>query len=786
MKDGITEKLHPANNLTDFTVTNDDVDFFNRHLRNFVPTESFDSHAHFYENSHLGNTLNDNYLKYRPNPGGWAAYQKHLKMLMGDRAPQGGLFFAMPRKDVNMRAANEFVAEQVSQSDKLRGLLLIHPKDDPDHVNQQITDQGFVGIKVYLTYADRDDPYNADIEEFLPDWAWEIADKNRLVIMLHMVKPRAIADTLNQQYIREHCLRYPNANLILAHCARSFNSGHILEGLDSLRGLENIFFDNSAICEPQPVEEILKIFGPSRLLFGTDFPVSMLRGRAVSTADGFLWLGQGNVDWSTAAFGNNTVLGLESILALKHGCQRMNLIDTDIERIFFQNAYQLFKIEEQEIGRGQNLYIEAKKIIPGGTQLLSKRPELWAPDQWPVYYKEARGCSIIDMDGQHYTDFSVNGIGSTMLGYADPDVTAAVIRRVQHGSMCSLNVPEEMEVARLLLQLHPWADNARFTRAGGESLTVAVRIARAATQRQNVAICGYHGWHDWYIATNIGTEHNQKLNDHLLKGIDPAGVPSRLGGTTFPFRYGELQELEQIFDSAPEPLAAIVMEPTRSEDPAPDFLPSIRKLCNEHGVKLIFDEVSIGWKLVVGGAHLKYGVNPDIAVFAKSTANGHPMGAIIGNEETMQAAQESFISSSFWTEGVGPAAAVATIKKMMQVDVVGHVDRIGQSMKDVWLKLGAQYKLPLTVDGHNASCGFSLNHPKVRALETLFTVRMLKAGFLATPHITLTLAHEPYHVEAYAKAAEPIFYELATAIEKDDVESRIGGPIRHSGFQRLT
>ena len=769
----------------DFEVRPEDAELFQSHLRSFVPPEAFDAHAHFYERSHIGPTYADSYLKDAPDPGGWAAYRSQVSKWMGDRTANGGLFFGMPRRDVDMAGANRFLAAETGREERLKALMLIHPQDEPDRVDAQIASEGFVGMKVYLVYADREDPYNAEIEEFLPEWAWEIAHRRGLAIMLHLVKPRAMADPANQSYIRRHCMRYPGANLILAHCARSFNAGHGLEGLESLRGLDNVFFDNSAICEPQPVEEILRLFGPGRLLFGTDFPVSELRGRAVSIGDGFVWMGTANLDWSTTAFGSHTVLGLESLLALKQGCVNRHMTDADIERIFYRNAYQLFGIGEQKVGRGQELYQEAKKLIPGGTNLLSKRPELFAPEQWPAYYKEARGCTIVDMDGRHFTDMSFNGIGSCLLGYADPDVTEAVLRRVQLGSMCTLNVPEEVEVARLMLQLHPWAQNARFTRAGGESLTVAVRIARAATGRQRVAICGYHGWHDWYMATNVGTDQD-RLGDHLLKGLDAAGVPFKLGGTTLPFQFGRLDQLEQIFETSGEPLAAVVMEATRGDHPPPGFLQGVKDLCNKHGAKLIFDEVSSGWKHALGGAHLRYGVFPDMAVFAKSTANGHPMGAVIGNEATMQAAQGSFISSSFWTEGVGPAAALAAIRKMMRIDVVSHVDRIGEKIKQVWLSLGAKYGLPLSVNGHNVNAGFVLDHPEVLALETLFTVRMLKAGYMAAPRVQLTLAHQPHHVEAYAVTVEPVFQELAEAIEKGDIEQRIGGPVKQTGFQRLT
>ena len=207
------------------------------------------------------------------------------------------------------------------------------------------------------------------------------------------------------------------------------------------------------------------------------------------------------------------------------------------------------------------------------------------------------------------------------------------------------------------------------------------------------------------MATNVGTDQD-RLGDHLLKGLDAAGVPFNLGGTTLPFQFGRLDQLERIFETASEPLAAVVMEATRGDHPPPGFLQGVKDLCSKHGAKLIFDEVSSGWKHAVGGAHLLYGVYPDMAVFAKSTANGHPMGAVIGNEATMQAAQGSFISSSFWTEGVGPAAALAAIRKMMRIDVVGHVDRIGEKIKQVWLSLGARYGLPLSVNGHNVNAGF--------------------------------------------------------------------------------
>jgi glutamate-1-semialdehyde 2,1-aminomutase len=195
----------------------------------------------------------------------------------------------------------------------------------------------------------------------------------------------------------------------------------------------------------------------------------------------------------------------------------------------------------------QQLYRLAKSLIPGGTQLLSKRPEMFAPDQWPGYFREAHGVETVDLDGQHYVDMTTMAIGACLLGFNDPDVTEAVVARVRNGSMCTLNNPEEVELAQLLLSLHPWAENVRFGRSGGEAMAIAVRIARAATGRDVVAFCGYHGWHDWYLAANRTTATGEDaLQKHLLPGLSPSGVPSQLAGTALPFNYNQIDSLAKI------------------------------------------------------------------------------------------------------------------------------------------------------------------------------------------------------------------------------------------------
>ncbi len=437
-----------------------------------------------------------------------------------------------------------------------------------------------------------------------------------------------------------------------------------------------------------------------------------------------------------------------------------------------------------ETNRSRDLYREARRWIPGGTQLLSKRPEMFAPERWPAYYTDAHGCEVVDLDGRKYLDFTHNGVGSCLLGYAHPRVTAAVVDRIQRGSMCSLNNPEEVTLARKLIELHPWAEQARFARCGGESLAIAVRIARAATGRDVIAFCGYHGWSDWYLAANRSA--NQALDGHLLPGLSPAGVPRGLQGTALPFGYNRLEELAAIIRDQGRNLAAVVMEPTRHTPPLPEFLPGVRQLCDDCGAKLVFDEVTTGLRFRQGGKHLDYGVIPDMAVFAKALGNGHPIGAVIGRASTMEAAQNTFISSTYWTEGVGPTAALATLEVCGEIDVAGHVRSIGEQFRDQWQTLAKKHELSVTLGGYPALTTLAFGHEDAAALMTLFTVRMLDHGFLAGSGFYPTLAHQPEHIDKFMSAAEHVCMELVDAVQQGDVRTRLGSPVKHGGFARLT
>ena len=433
---------------------------------------------------------------------------------------------------------------------------------------------------------------------------------------------------------------------------------------------------------------------------------------------------------------------------------------------------------------GAELYRKARKRIPGGTQLLSKRPEMFLPEQWPAYFSEARGAEVWDLDGRRYVDMSIGGIGACVLGYADPDVDEAVKHAIGKGVACTLNCPEEAALAELLCELHPWADMVRYLRCGGEAMTAAVRIARAKTKKDKIVFCGYHGWHDWYLAANLA--HGENLSGHLLPGLEPAGVPRALAGTAIPFQYNDVSGLERAVAAAGDDLAAIVMEPIRSTEPMPGFLERVRDEAHRHQALLVFDEVSSGFRLNTGGAHLMLGVRPDIAVLAKAIGNGYPMAAIIGTGEAMQAAQETFISSTHWTERTGPAAALATLAKHQRLNVGPELVKTGLSVRAVWRRAAAAAGLAITVAGGLAPLSrFAFELPEPAPVRTLLTQLMLDRGFLAGTSFYSMYAHRSEQVEQYGAAVTEAFHELRTAIDSGTVSERLRGPVAHSGFHRL-
>lgn len=435
-------------------------------------------------------------------------------------------------------------------------------------------------------------------------------------------------------------------------------------------------------------------------------------------------------------------------------------------------------------GTGQKLYKNAKKIIPGGTQLLSKRPECYLPDLWPSYYSKAKGCRVWDLDGVEYIDMDCMGVGACVHGYANDEIDDAAKRAIAQGGMCTLNAPEEVDVAEILLKLHPWAGGVRYAKTGGEAMALATRIARAYTQKDIILFCGYHGWHDWYLSANIANKN--ALNDHHISGLEPIGVPKGLAGTNLPFHYNNIEEFNALMEKHKGNIAAVVMEPIRNDYPKDEFLTKIRKATSDNGIILVFDEITAGFRLCAGGSHLKLGTNPDIAVFAKAMTNGYPLAAIIGRWDIMDAAQRTFISSTFFTERIALAATLRSIRLYCENRVWETQLRNGTLVREGWINAAQNAGIKIKVGGIIPLSHFSVvgqEHPLV--YSTYFTQEMLKRGYLSGGSFYASYAHTDDDITEYINNVYEVFSIMKMLMGKNKVASMLEGSVCHSHFERL-
>tara|TARA_Y100001958_G_scaffold118822_1_gene85882 strand:- start:3314 stop:4621 length:1308 start_codon:yes stop_codon:yes gene_type:complete len=434
------------------------------------------------------------------------------------------------------------------------------------------------------------------------------------------------------------------------------------------------------------------------------------------------------------------------------------------------------------MNKGQKIYKKAKKIIPGGNMLFSKRPELFSPTKWPSYFSKTSGCNVWDLDNIKYTDMSHMGVGTNTLGYNNKNVDTQVKLNIDKGNLSTLNCPEEVELAEKLIELHDWADMVRFARTGGEANSIAIRIARAASGRDKIAICGYHGWHDWYLSANI--QSNQNLNNHLLTGLNSNGVPKVLEGSVLPFRYNDINEITKIIKNNPD-LAAIKMEVVRSEEPKKGYLEQIRRMCDKNNIILIFDECTSGFRETYGGVHKKFKVYPDICMFGKALGNGYAITAVIGKRNVMEAAQNTFISSTFWTERIGPTAGLASLKEMKKINSWSFITKQGKYLKKRWSKMASDEGVDISITGMDALATFTINCDEWLKYKTFITETMLKNNYLAANIVYLSIKHNEDVINKYIDFMYPIFKKI-NEFEKgyDSVDNYVNN-VCHGGFKRL-
>ena len=424
---------------------------------------------------------------------------------------------------------------------------------------------------------------------------------------------------------------------------------------------------------------------------------------------------------------------------------------------------------------GQKLWKRAKTVIPGGNMLLSKRAEMFLPEQWPAYFSKAKGCKVWDLDGKEYIDMSIMGIGTNTLGYGHPEVDEAVRKTIANGNMSTFNCPEEVYLAEKLVELHPWADMVRFARTGGEANSIAIRIARAASGKEKVAFCGYHGWHDWYLSTNLKDSSN--LDKHLFEKTRIDGVPKELNETTYQFQYNDINSAKELIKKDKK-IGTIIMEVKRNIDPKDNFLKKIRKLCDEKNIVLIFDECTSGFRESYGGIHKNYAVFPDICIYGKALGNGYPINAIVGKKNIMENASNSFISSTFWTEGLGPTAAIKTLEVFKKEKSWKYLIRYGQKIKKSWQDLSDIHNIKLEISGLDAIPVFNFKNANHQKYKTYLTQCMLEEGILASNAIYISTKHDKSIFNKYFRILDKIFKNISNCInEKENIDNLLKYPV---------
>ncbi len=434
------------------------------------------------------------------------------------------------------------------------------------------------------------------------------------------------------------------------------------------------------------------------------------------------------------------------------------------------------------MNKGQKLLRKAKKIIPGGNQLLSKRSEMFLPGLWPAYYKKAKGCKVWDLNNKVYYDFAGMGVTSCVLGYSNDDVNKSLIKGLKNGSMCTLNATEEVDLAKELLRIHKWSGMAKFCKSGGEACMVAIRIARAYSNKNNIAFCGYHGWHDWYLATNMNNSKN--LDKQLLPGLKTRGVSQSFKNSIKPFMYNDINSLKKIFKKRNNNIGIIIMEPMRGVKPNKNFLNEVKLIAKKNKAIIIFDEITSGFKDNYGGLHLKLKINPDIAIFGKSIGNGYPISAIIGKKKIMQVAQETFISSTMWTDRLGFIAANTTLKILKRLNINKKISLYGLKIKKGWLKLAKKNKIKISISGQDCIPYLKFDYPNNLEILTFFTQEMLKRGFLAGAQVATSFAYNNKIIDMYLKEVDEVFKKIYINLNKGKFPLK--GKIKHSTFKRLT
>jgi glutamate-1-semialdehyde aminotransferase len=410
----------------------------------------------------------------------------------------------------------------------------------------------------------------------------------------------------------------------------------------------------------------------------------------------------------------------------------------------------------------QRLLERARRVLPGITQTYSKAPDQHVPGVYPAYLVRGDGCRVWDLEGHEYIDYPC-ALGPVVLGYRDPEVDLAVHAQVDRGPSFSLGTPLEVEVAELVVEMVPSAEMVRFVKTGSEATSAAVRLGRAFTGRDHVAMCGYHGWHEWCVG-------------HTPRN---AGVPEAVRALTHQWAYNDLDSLRGVLARYPEQVGVVIMEPVGVEEPQPGFLEGVRSLAHEAGALLIFDEVITGFRLARGGAQEHFGVSADLAAFGKAVANGYPLGLVAGRADVMElVTSATFVSGTFGGEAVSLAAARATLEKLRREPVCEHLWRQGAVLRDRFNQLAAAHEVPARMVGLAPRRVLEIApHDGVdaSALKGLIWQGCIDRGVLLGNANFVSYAHDDAAVAHTVEAFEYALAEAGAALRRNDVRETLRG-----------
>lgn len=424
-----------------------------------------------------------------------------------------------------------------------------------------------------------------------------------------------------------------------------------------------------------------------------------------------------------------------------------------------------------DFSTSNDLFNRAVETIPLASQTFSKSAMNFVQGATPLFIERGEGAKVWDVDGHVYIDYLL-GLLPIVLGYRDPDVDAAIRMQLERGITFSLASPLEMQLAERLVELIPCAEMVRFGKNGSDATSAAVRLARAHTGRDKVAMCGYHGWHDWYIGTT---------SRHL-------GVPGPIRSLSASFPFNDLDALEALLRAEPDGYAAVILEPDGTTAPAPGFLQGVKDLSRRYGAVLIFDEIVTGFRCDLGGAQKFHGVTPDLATFGKSMANGMPLSAVVGRREIMRRMEDIFFSGTFGGETLSLAAGLATLKKLEEQDVVGRNKRLGRRLADGFRSAieNAGMTTHFRVAGPEwrpVIVPFEHNVPK-NVATSLLRQELVADGLLMGSGLNLCLAHDDESIVSDTlRAFETAVGHVAEAVTSNRPEAYLRGKLIQPVFE---